>query len=166
MGALRLIIGLPIAAAVTFGLFLLMTNLIALGQDVQIADDSETVNINITRQLQETDFSNQQREFERPNIEAPPPPPPVVQQQQLDVDDLGGVEIPEFSVSEVASGGFNPDRDAQPLVRIDPQYPDRCQSRAEGEEVVVVQFDVTPDGSVVNVEVIETTNSCFNRAAI
>ncbi|MEL6365152.1 MAG: energy transducer TonB, partial [Pseudomonadota bacterium] len=47
-----------------------------------------------------------------------------------------------------------------------PQYPDRCQSRAEGEEVVVVQFDVTPDGSVVNVEVIETTNSCFNRAAI
>lgn len=166
MGVIRLIIGLPIAAAVTFGLFYLMTTLIALGSDVNLEEDTGTVNINITRQIQETSF-NQAREFERPDIEAPPPPPPVVQQQPLDVQDLGGaIDIPDFSVGDVAAGGFNPDRDAQPLVRIEPQYPDRCQSRAESVENVLIEFDVTPDGTVVNPRVLESSNSCLNRAAL
>ena len=58
-----------------------------------------------------------------------------------------------------------PDRDAQPLVRIEPQYPDRCQGRADSAESVLIEFDVTPDGSVVNPRVLESTNSCFNRTA-
>lgn len=166
MGVIRLIFGLPIAAAVTFGLFYLMTTLIALGGDVKLDEDKGTVNINITRQIQETNF-NQTTKFERPDIEAPPPPPPVVQQQPLDVQDLGGaIDIPDFSVSDVAAGGFNPDRDAQPLVRIEPQYPDRCTSRAESEETVLVEFDVTPTGEVVNPRVLDSTNSCLNRAAL
>ena len=56
-------------------------------------------------------------------------------------------------------------RDAQPLVRIPPQYPERCQTRAGSKETVFLQFDVTPDGTTTNIQVIDSTNSCFNSAA-
>ena len=62
--------------------------------------------------------------------------------------------------------GFNPDRDAQPLVRIPPQYPSQCQGRARATESVTVEFDVTPEGTVVNPRVVDSTNTCFNRAAM
>ena len=72
---------------------------------------------------------------------------------------------PNFEAKVDIGNGFNPDRDAQPLVRIPPQYPDRCQGRSGERETVVVEFDVTPQGQTVNPRVIQSTNSCLNRAA-
>ncbi len=51
------------------------------------------------------------------------------------------------------------------LVRVSPEYP--AKARANGiEGYVIVQFDVTELGYVVNVEVLESTNKLFNQAAI
>jgi protein TonB len=76
-------------------------------------------------------------------------------------------ELPDMSNVDMDIGtGFNPDRDAQPLVRIPPQYPQRCMTRAADREAVTVEFDVTPEGNVVNPRVINASNSCFNRAAM
>jgi protein TonB len=163
---IRLITGLPGAIVVTAAIFLILASVIATREDVQLTED-KSVQINVTRQLQDTSQQAQQ-DFQRPVLDQPPPPPPTV----TDTDFVPEMsvqmgELPDMSNVDMDIGtGFNPDRDAQPLVRIPPQYPQRCMSRAESLEAVTVEFDVTPEGNVVNPRVINTTNSCLNRAAM
>jgi len=162
----RLLGGIPTALLVTVGLFMLLATVITQRQDVQL-DDDVTVEINVTRQIEDTSDRSRQ-DMQRPVLDQPPPPPPTVSDPDFRPSmsvQMGA--LPDLSDVDVDIGtGFNPDRDAQPLVRIPPQYPQRCMDRARNTETVVLEFDVTPEGSVVNPEVLESTNSCFNRAAI
>lgn len=163
---LRLLGGIPTAAIVTIALFMLLATVITQQQDVQL-DDDVSVEINVTRQIQ--DRSDQRRQdMQRPVLDQPPPPPPTVSDPNFRPSMTAQIgAMPDLSNVDVDIGtGFNPDRDAQPLVRIPPQYPQRCMSRARNLETVVLEFDVTPEGSVVNPEVLESTNSCLNRAAL
>ncbi|MEO1250862.1 MAG: TonB family protein [Pseudomonadota bacterium] len=162
--AFRLFIGVPLAMLVTGGLFLFMAAMIR--QETRLNESQDAVSINITAQLDDTDLSNANKEFKRPTLDAPPPPPPAVNDPS-NRPALDGVraEIPEINADLNIGSGFNPDRDAQPLVRIPPQFPDRCQGRASASEVVVIQFDVTPDGTTTNIQTIDSSNSCFNRSA-
>ncbi len=163
--AVRLFVGVPAAALVTGLLFLFMSAMIR--QQVRLDEEQNAVNISITAQIQDTDLTSINKEFKRPTLDAPPPPPPAVNDPS-NRPALDGVAaaIPEINADLNIGSGFNPDRDAQPLVRIPPQYPERCQGRAsDSGEVIVVQFDVTPDGQTTNIETIDSTNSCFNRAA-
>lgn len=165
MGSIiRLLIGVPGAIAVTGILFLLMASIIR--QDAELDDAADSINISITAQLQDTDISSANRDIKRPTLDAPPPPPPAVNDPS-NRPALDGVRaaIPEINVDLNIGSGFNPDRDAQPLVRIPPQFPDRCQGRAGARETVVLQFDVTPEGQTTNINVVDSSNSCFNRAA-
>ena len=166
MGPLiRFIFGLPFAAIVTTALFLIMSAMIR--QDIELEEERDALNINITAQLQDTDLSNANKDFKRPTLDTPPPPPPAVTDPS-NRPALDGVRaaIPELDVSLNIGSGFNPDRDAQPLVRIEPQYPDRCQGRASGTVIVVVEFDVSPEGQTANARVVDSNNSCFNRSAV
>ena len=165
MGSLtRLIFGIPGAALITAALFLSMAYMIR--QTAKLDEEKEAVSIEITAQMQDTDLSAN-KQFKRPTLDTPPPPPPAVN-DPTNRPALGGVAaaIPKLNPNLNIGSGFNPDRDAQPLVRIPPQYPDRCQTRAGERETVVVEFDVTPDGTTTNIRVIDSTNSCFNREAI
>ncbi|MFC2954124.1 energy transducer TonB [Marinicaulis aureus] len=165
MGSLiRLIIGVPGAVIVTGGLFLFMAAMIR--QDPRLNEEEDAININITAQIDDTDINNANREFKRPTLDAPPPPPPAVNDPS-NRPALNGVAaaIPEINANLSIGSGFNPDRDAQPLVRIPPQYPERCMNRAKATESVLVQFDVTPDGQTTNITTVESSNSCLNRAA-
>ena len=163
---LRLFTGLPGAILVTSIIFLLLATVIQQRQDVDLSED-RAVQINVLRQIE--DRTDQRPEdFQRPVLDQPPPPPPMVTdptfRPSMDVQ-MGA--LPDFSGTDVDIGtGFNPDRDAQPLVRIPPQYPSQCQRTARELETVVVEFDVTPEGSVINPRVLESTNTCFNRAAL
>lgn len=165
MGSIiRLLIGLPGAAIVTLFLFLFMKAMIS--GELKLEEEKDALKISITAQLQDTDLSRLNQDFKRPTLDTPPPPPPAV----VDPSNrpaLDGVQAaqPEISTELDIGSGFNPDRDAQPLVRIPPQFPDRCQGRASSEERVLLQFDVTPEGTTTNIEVIDSTNSCFNRSA-
>lgn len=163
---LRLLGGIPTAAIVTIGLFLLLATVITQQQDVQL-DDDVSVEINVTRQIEDTSDRRRQ-DMQRPVLDQPPPPPPTVSDPDFrPSSNVQMAAMPDLSGVDVDIGtGFNPDRDAQPLVRIPPQYPQRCMGRADSTETVVLEFDVTPEGSVVNPEVIESTNSCLNRAAL
>ncbi|RFP68718.1 energy transducer TonB [Wenzhouxiangella sp. 15190] len=147
-------------------MFLLLATVITQQQDVQL-DDDVSVEINVTRQIEDTSDRRRQ-DMQRPVLDQPPPPPPTVSDPDFrPSSNVQMAAMPDLSGVDVDIGtGFNPDRDAQPLVRIPPQYPQRCMGRAEPVETVVLQFDVTPEGSVVNPEVIESTNSCLNRAAL
>lgn len=165
MGSLaRLIFGLPGAAFVTVLLFLFMSAMIK--QEPRLDEEKANISIEITAQIQDTDISNANREFKRPTLDTPPPPPPAVN-DPTNRPALDGVraDIPNLDVNLNIGTGFNPDRDAQPLVRIPPQYPERCQSRAGSDEYVTVEFDVTPEGQTTNIKVIDSSNSCFNRSA-
>lgn len=55
--------------------------------------------------------------------------------------------------------------DARPIKRIPPSFPNHCQDGANREETVRFAFDVTTEGRTSNIRILETTNSCFNRAA-
>ena len=163
---IRLFTGLPAALLVTSVLFLLLATVIRQQQDVELAED-RSVEINVLRQLQDR-AQDRQQDLQRPVLDQPPPPPPTVSdpsfRPQMAVQ-MGA--LPDFSGADLDIGtGFNPDRDAQPLVRIPPQYPTQCLRAARELETVVVEFDVTPEGSVVNPRVLDSSNACFNRAAM
>lgn len=161
--AIRLVLGVPGAIIATALLFLAMAYMIK--QDAELEEERDAVNINITQQLQDTDLSAN-KEFKRPTLDTPPPPPPAVTDPS-NRPALDGVraQVPQINANLNIGTGFNPDRDAQPLVRIPPQYPERCMQRAKASETVFVEFDVTPDGTTTNIKVVDTTNSCLNSAA-
>ncbi|NWG70893.1 MAG: TonB family protein [Parvularculaceae bacterium] len=164
MGSIaRLIFGLPGAALVTAALFLIMSNMIR--QDVQLEEEKAAINIDITQQLKDTEI-NANKQFKRPTLDTPPPPPPATHDPS-NRPALGGVQVgvPQIDTKLSIGTGFNPDRDAQPLVRIPPQYPERCMATAKPREQVQLEFDVTPEGTTTNIRVIGSTNSCLNREA-
>ena len=49
---------------------------------------------------------------------------------------------------------------------VPPVYPNRCESRASRQETVTVRFNVSRFGRVVSPVVQETSNRCFDRAAL
>ncbi len=161
--SIRLAVGFPIAAIVTVVLFLIMSAMIR--QNIQLEEEKAAVKIDITAQLQDTDLTKA-ADFKRPTLDTPPPPPPAVTDPS-NRPALDGVraDIPKLDANLSIGTGFNPDRDAQPLVRIPPQFPERCQARAGGRETVIVEFDVTPDGTTTNIRVVDSSNSCFNSSA-
>ncbi|MEZ5893269.1 MAG: energy transducer TonB [Parvularculaceae bacterium] len=161
----RILVGFPLSLIVTASLFLLMAALIRT--EAKLNEEKDALKINITAQIDDSALNNSAREFKRPTLDAPPPPPPAVNDPS-NRPALDGVRaaIPQIDAKINIGTGFNPDRDAQPLVRIPPQYPERCMARAKASESVQVQFDVTPDGQTTNIQVIESSNSCLNSAAV
>ncbi|GEM_PF-821055 len=161
----RLILGVPVGVGVTVLLFLFMAAMIK--QDVRLDEEKAAVNIDITAKIEDTDLANQANNIKRPTLDAPPPPPPAVNDPSNRPNLEGAaVEIPQIDANLSVGSGFNPDRDAQPLVRIQDAYPERCMARAKNSESVTVQFDVTPEGTTTNVQVIDSTNRCFDRTVI
>ncbi len=162
----RMATGLPGAVIITTIIFLLLASVIARHQDVELTDDI-SIQINVLRQLEDR-TTQRMEDFQRPVLDQPPPPPPVVTDPSFRPSmavTMGA--MPDMGAADLDIGtGFNPDRDAQPLVRIPPEYPGRCFQGARPLETVVVEFDVTPEGTVINPRVVETTSTCFNRAAM
>ena len=166
MGAiLRLIIGIPAAIIVVGALFLVMWGLIA-DTEVDLGEEKDPVNISINQRLQDTEVVDQ-RKFERPQLDDVPPPPPAIDRANFEPT-VEGVQAkaPSFEADVDVGTAFNPDRDAQPLVRVNPSGFERCIGNKAGTEVVSLEFDVTPDGRVTNVSVVDTTDSCYNRYAV
>ena len=162
---LRLLIGIPAAVIVVGALFLVMWGLIA-DTEVDLGEEKDPVNISITQKLQDTEIVDQ-RKFERPQLDDVPPPPPAIDRANFEPT-VEGVQAkaPSFEADVDVGSAFNPDRDAQPLVRVPPSGFERCLSGRGGEEVVVLEFDVTPAGQVTNVNVVNSTDSCYNRYAV
>ncbi len=162
----RFATGLPGAVVITTLIFLLLASVIASKDDVRL-DEDRSVDINVTRQLEDRSMQRAE-DFQRPVLDQPPPPPPMVTDPSFRPSmavQMGA--MPDLRGADIDIGtGFNPDRDAQPLVRVPPQYPGQCQRTARAVETVLVEFDVTPEGTVINPRVIDSTSSCFNRAAM
>jgi len=157
----RWMIGLPAAAAITAGLFAFMAGLISMDKG-PLPEPVENPDLRITAELGKEPHKN--RPIPRPT-KLPPTPPEVEIQHQ------GRSEIPGAIVDFPKTGPIDlgPGTDtgviSPPVIRYAPPYPENCRSKGvEGQ--VLVQFDVTPEGNVINVIVIESPDRCFNRTVI
>jgi protein TonB len=167
----RLIIGVPIAIIVTFALFALMQRLIFVEQ-VEIDDAGDEYSFDINPQVEEVNARTRDTSIDDVQQVDPPPPPPQIERQAADLpsESLSTIvgNIPEFDTPELNSGNvsFNvSDRDAQPLVRIPPQYPVRAAERGL-EGYCDMQFNVSPDGTPIDIQATYCTSSMFQRSSI
>ena len=165
----RIILGFPIAGAITIALFLLMRYLILPG-DKPVEEVADGPKISITRP--ERDENTQARDRnkpDRPQKQSKPPPPPPMQMQKnvKPMANSMSMSIPGFDSNlNMSKMGAPSDRSATPLVRIPPQYPQRAASRGT-EGWVLVEFTITPAGTVADAVVIDADPaSIFNRSAL
>lgn len=57
------------------------------------------------------------------------------------------------------------DFDASPLVRMPPAFPERCLASADDSATILLEFDITAEGATENARIIESTNTCLEKAA-
>jgi protein TonB len=168
---IRLLVGAPIAAVITFLLFMLMQRLI-LTDEVQLEDAGEDLRIVISEEVEDMQVRQREVTMDDVNDVEPPPPPPQIERQVADAptEDMSTIagEIPEFEAPDLGSGDVSfdvSDRDAQPMVRIPPQYPPRAAERGT-EGYCLMQFDVTPDGTPTNIVALDCSSSLFERSSV
>lgn len=172
MGSIfRLVIGIPIAIIVTFALFTLMRTLIFVEEALPEEEGSE-YRFDINPQVEQVDARARDTSIDDVQQVDPPPPPPQVERQAADLpsESLSTIvgSIPEFDAPDLNSGNvsFNiSDRNAQPLVRIPPQYPPRAAERGI-EGFCLMQFNVSPDGTPIDIIALECSSSMFERSSI
>lgn len=168
---IRLLISVPIAAAITFLLFMLMQALI-FTDEVTLEEAADDLRIVISEEVEEVSVRRREVSIDDVDTVEPPPPPPQIEREVADqpAEDLSTAigDLPEFDTPELNSDSVSfdvSDRDAQPMVRIPPQYPPRAAERGV-EGSCEVMFDVTPDGTPTNIRITDCDSSLFERSTI
>jgi protein TonB len=159
------------ALFITMALYAFLHALISRRGD--LGDVQAVVKIEFTRLHAESEIEKRKPDKvkqEKAEV-APPPPEMKISQSTLDPSAGGGmgaiatmVEQNTKSMASLSQG--QGDRDAVPLVRIDPDYP--MQARQRGiEGWVVVEFTISTAGTVKDAEVVASEpGNVFDRAAI
>lgn len=175
----RLLLSAVLAVGVTMGLFYFMYYLVA-GQDTNIGRHHEPVNIVFRQQI----FEDQLKTRDRRIPEEPPPPEKMPPKPEMNVEKVDrqlspmpNLNVTSFDVPYSGSGvylggisdiggGMAQSGQLIPLVRIQPQYPRRA-ALAGLEGFVIVEFTITPAGTVTDVSVLESQPPrVFDRSAI
>ena len=55
---------------------------------------------------------------------------------------------------------------SESIERTPPRYPNHCASRHKKVEIVVIEYDLDTAGSLKNIEVVESTDSCFIKNSL
>src|SRR5215468_11118080 len=159
------------ALFITMGLFAFLHMLISRRGD--IGDVQSVVKIEFTRLRTESEIETKKVEkVAREKVEQAPPPPQIAfQTSSVDLGsggDIGAIQTlvqqQTQSMGSLNQGGG--DRDAVPLVRIEPDYP--MQARQRGiEGWVVVEFTISTAGTVKDANVVASEpGTVFDRAAV
>ena len=112
----------------------------------------------------------------RKNEITPPPPvdelPPETPKVQMNTGDLGtdvsawDFDTPDLGLGQMGSGTWAQDGDYMPWFKPEPEYPTRAAQRGI-TGYVIVQFDVTKEGTVENPVVVEAKPpGIFDRSAL
>jgi len=168
MGALiRWIIGVPVAALLTFVLFVAMKALISGNFKPQ--KKVEATNFEINPQVEDIKVVTRETKVTKIKEVVTPPPPPQIERQQAakPTERIASLEgaIPEFEAPKIDRANFKiqvSDRDAQPLVRIPPIMPPRAEKSGHCK----VRFDVSPEGQPFNVVATYCTQKLFERSSV
>ena len=158
------------AIFVTFGLLWVMQALIGVEGSLDEAGRRRV--IDFVRLKQESELETKKRKM--PDKKAPeePPAPPDLNLAQNTRPDLDtGNVLPIFDSDIELTGGPDVgggamDSDIVPLVRVEPQYPERARQRGV-EGWVVVEFTISAAGTVKSPRIIAYhPSTVFNRAAL
>ncbi len=115
---------------------------------------------------------------DKPAAEAPveikaaaPKRPPATPPRGTPIIPAEPADTPTPSPDE--SPAAQPDLKTEPVVRAaglitaaEPKYPDRCAGRAGKMESVDIMFDILPNGRPANARIVQSSNGCFNSAAV
>jgi protein TonB len=163
----RYAIGVGLGALVTFALFFLMQAIIAT-DGANLDEGVKGKLLDFVRLQEDQDIETKLRKPKPP----PPPdePPPDMPKPDFETSDISqGVDIGSVNVDvnlSVEGGGFSSDGEYLPIVKVNPQYPRRAQTRGI-EGYVIVEYIVTRTGAVRDPVVIDAKPpGIFNRAAI
>ena len=164
---IRWILGFPVAALVTVGLFILMMTLIA--EEFKPQEKLATASFEINPTVEDIKVIKRDTKVKQVKKVVTPPPPPTIERQQAAkpqerIASLEGA-IPDFEAPKIDRKNFKiavSDRDAQPLVRIPPIMPPRAEKSGHCR----VKFDVSPEGAPFNVMTTFCTQRLFERATI
>ena len=164
---IRWIVGIPLAALVTVGLFVLMMVLIA--EEFKPQEKLANASFEINPQVEDIKVIKRETKVDQVKKVITPPPPPTIERQQAakPTERIASLEgaIPEFEAPKIDRQNFKiqvSDRDAQPLVRIPPIMPPRAEKSGHCK----VRFDVSPEGAPFNVTATYCTQKLFERSSI
>jgi protein TonB len=169
--AARFLLALAFAAVTTFGLFWAMQALISGSYELKEGRANPKVEFVRLRR----DRAPETKEREPPKREKPeqaPPPPQMSMAQNInpseavgDIMPVAGAAAAEIEqATSLGAGGS--DRDVVPLVRVDPEYPQRARQRGI-EGWVDLEFTIGPAGTVENARVIGSSPpTVFDQAAL
>ncbi|WP_428775780.1 energy transducer TonB [Vibrio sp.] len=171
----RLVLALPLAAGLAFGLFLAMAWMVTDGaQQVQAPRHNPRVNMYMVEREQEV--QRRQRSLpEKPQLpQMPQASPPTEQQKQsvsvnpliaansLDLDT--GIEA--LTISAPSFGEINVDQQAMPIHRVEPTYPAKALKR-KMEGYVTLRFTIDVSGRPSQIEVVDAKpKRVFDKAAL
>ena len=164
----RYLIGILAGVVVTFALFTLMRVLIH-------NDDNplnEAKNYRLADFLRVEEDETVETKDRKPKPPPPPDePPPDMPKPDFDNNsvsqgvDIGAVGV-KVDLNVGGVGGFSSDGEYLPIVKVNPVYPRRAQTRGL-EGYVLLEFIVTKTGAVTNPVVIESKPpGIFDRAAM
>jgi protein TonB len=169
--AIRLIIGIMLAVAVTAGLFWFMQYLIVTA-DRELNEGGSTNLVDFVRLKRDESIQRRQLKPKKPPPpDAPPPQPPTPQLDNLNPNaEKIAISAAPVETDIEMSGGFSlgvGEGDYLPIVKVAPIYPQRALSRGI-EGFCVVQYTVTRQGTIRDPFVIEDqcTSSLFHRASV
>lgn len=157
MTLFRWLIGMPAAALVTAALFFMMAEMIR-NKHVDYPEPTAKPDLQITAELKP-----EPRGPVKPVRPVLPkdPPEPIINETTRGELPTHTVDLPEPGHVDVGPGnGAMPTGGAS--IKVTPPYPENCRSKGV-EGLVVVEFDVTPEGNVANVRVTHSPDRCFDR---
>lgn len=158
MGFFRWMFGVPLAAAITAGLFLTMSALIK--SDPNLLPERNLAKPVITSKLKDTD---PKPKWERTPLPDAPDDPDVEPYRPTGGKGDVVIDIKPQPVGPI--GDRLPGLNRGTTIQVAPPYPDAC--RAKGiEGVVLVQFDITDRGETTNIQIISSPDRCFDRDVI
>ncbi len=157
---------LPLAGAITLALFLLMRFMISTQFEIPEPEDHVVFDINPV--IKELPLHIREAIPERMKDVTPPPPPPRVSKQTAQRPDetIAALTIPDLNPQRIQPKNLSfifVDRDAQPIIKIEPIYPPRAIDQGR-EGTCKGMFDVSAIGRPYNISV-TCSSSLFVRAS-
>ncbi|MDX1506869.1 MAG: TonB family protein [Woeseiaceae bacterium] len=161
----RITSAITAGSIITFGVFYIMQSLIAM-QPMTVDDRPRgTLPVWIIKDRTTplvVDEPLPTREFIKPPVT---PETRLAQTSPTGVIGVGGIPATAPPVETAPVTGINPDGPLVNVIRVKPDYPAAMAARGV-EGWVVVQFDVTPQGTVSNAFVVSSSHAGFERSAL
>jgi protein TonB len=151
----------------TFVLLWLMQFLIATGKDA-LTDTGDFLMSDFIRVRQEETLEQKDRKPPKPpEVEEKPPemPPPDLDNLDPNTPMVNLNRVYMTTTIDIGGTSFHVDGEYLPIVRVEPLYPRRAQSRGL-EGYCVMEFTVTKTGEVVDAVPIDCSSSVFESASI